>query len=271
MCGVSYLIKMNFSAIQKSPLKGRFIEGVLSYTKRKKCVEKPSNLPRIIAHLKDNIPKGWENVFEEAWDELVVIAKLLDEKSPVFYPKIPDLFRAFELTKLKEVRVVLVGQDPYHSVNSKGVCISHGLAFSVREGEPVPPSLQNIYKEIKNGDPNFIIPSHGNLELWAKREGVLLLNTCLTVVPGKPDSHAKYGIWLPFITKVLNAIAKANPKCIYLLFGRKSQEIKKFIDDKAIILETSHPSPMGVNKGFAGSKIFAKVNQFLKVPINWQL
>lgn len=217
--------------------------------------------------VKTNTPRGWEPVFENAKNELGMISDILEEKGE-YLPLKKNLFRAFSLTPLQKVRVVIFGQDPYHGYDNNGQPQAQGLSFSVSRGVTVPPSLRNIYKEIKRSYPNWEIPNHGCLDHWAS-QGVLLLNSSLTVMPRNPDSHSKSKLWLPFIRWVLVAIENVNPKCIYVLWGKKAEKMKKFISNKAIILESSHPSPFSARRGFEGCGHFHKINEYLDNPIQW--
>lgn len=168
------------------------------------------------------------------------------------------IFNAFEKCSLTELRVVIIGQDPYPT---KGH--AHGLSFSVEEDvRPLPKSLQNIFKELKE-DLNLELPENGNLERWAK-QGVLLLNNVLTVEEGRADSHASRG-WEKFTDAVLNLINKEKQNVVFLLWGKKAQEKGKLIDvNKHLILTSVHPSPLSVYRGFYGCKHFSKTNQFLR-------
>lgn len=219
-------------------------------------------------------PYSWESVFKSAENELKDISDILENDKKVngrFYPDCKNLFKAFELTSLQKVKVVIMGQDPFHGLNSDGTPQAQGLSFSVKRGAKVPPSLVNIYKELKSTVEDFQIPNHGDLSSWSK-QGVLLLNQCLTVRPGSPDSHKE--IWLSLIKKVINAILDVNQNCIFVLWGRKAQKIQKMLGGRSIILEAGHPSPMSV-KDFYGCNHFNKINDLLKgqgkSPINWNL
>ena len=220
------------------------------------------------------VPPGWNKVFEECLPEFEVVASVLNEKiqdGEIYFPLKRDLFRAFQYCPLDRVRVVIIGQDPYHSTNL-GNPVANGMAFSVNKGESIPPSLRNIYKEIARDYPTFRIPNHGDLTGWA-RQGVFLLNTCLTVKPHIAGSHKTF--WLPVIKKVIEAINQANPRCIYVLWGAKAQKMEEFIRGKSIILKSSHPSPFSYSRGFYGCKHFSTINQILtemnQREIDWQI
>jgi uracil-DNA glycosylase len=224
---------------------------------------------------------GWKDVFDNSIDELEQISNIIEsiilEKGDLIYPRKQDIFNAFKLTNLNDVKVVIVGQDPYHTFNNKSnLPTAMGLSFSVRDDEKIPPSLINIFKEIKNNYPDtFTIPKTGNLEPWTK-SGVLLLNSCLTVEHSTPGAHSGvFTLWTPFIKNVLKSINDVNPKCIFLLWGKDSQKLKKYIGEQSIILEAAHPSPFSVNKGFFGCNHFKQVNDLLekqkKTTIDWNL
>ena len=187
----------------------------------------------------------------------------------VIYPPQSDVFNAFKLTELDNLKVVLLGQDPYHGPNQ-----AHGLAFSVRHGVRVPPSLQNMYKELALEYPEFVIPAHGCLEDWAK-QGVLLLNTVLTVVATQANSHRHLG-WEQFTDKVIAQISTHCQGIVFLLWGSHAQKKGRFIDrQRHYVLEAPHPSPLSAHRGFLGCGHFKQVNELLvkqgKAPINWQL
>lgn len=221
---------------------------------------------------------SWRQLFNSSIDELELISKIIEdiilEKGDIIYPLKKDIFNAFKLTELNNVRVVIIGQDPYHSLNkNSNLPTAMGLSFSVNDDEQIPPSLQNIFKEIKNNYPeDFKIPSSGNLTKWAK-QGILLLNSCLTVEHGKPGSHSgKFTLWTPFIKNVFKIINDNNPKCIYVLWGKDAQNLKKYIGENSIIIEAAHPSPFSCSKGFYGCNHFLKINKLLKNnPIDWNL
>lgn len=225
----------------------------------------------------DRLQGGWYEVFKKSEDELINIfnqlEKLENEQHKIIYPLKEDIFNAFYLTPLDKIKVVIIGQDPYHSCNSKtNLPTAMGLSFSVKDGDPIPPSLRNIFTEIKSNIEDFTIPKSGNLTGWTS-QGIFLLNSCLTVEAHCPGSHCgKYMLWTPFIRDVLKAISIVNPTCIFLLWGKDAQTIKKYIGEKSIILESAHPSPFSYHKGFEGCKHFSKVNKLLKYdPINWNL
>lgn len=173
------------------------------------------------------------------------------------FPPMNEIYAAFEYCPLKDLKVVILGQDPYHG---KGQ--AHGLAFSVNDRIQYPPSLQNIFKELKR-DLNLPIPNSGNLQRWAN-QGVLLLNTVLTVEEGKPDSHKNQG-WENFTDAVIESINAHKENVIFLLWGNKAISKKKLINlDKHVVLETSHPSPLSVYRGFEGCGHFSETNRILR-------
>lgn len=215
-------------------------------------------------------PPGWELVFQESKRDLEDVSKILQEQGE-FYPLKADLFRAYHMVKPEDVRVVILGQDPYHSNGSFGPT-AMGMSFSVRRGDSIPPSLRNIFLELKQEIPEFKIPSHGDLSSWSS-QGVMLLNACLTVRPGEAGSHGK--IWNFLLENTMNHIAKFHPNCIYLLWGLPAQKHKEHIPRRSVILEAAHPSPLSASKGFFGCGHFKKVNEILRergeMSIDWNL
>lgn len=189
-------------------------------------------------------------------------------KGKKIYPPQQDIFNALKFTPYEAVKVVIIGQDPYHNPNQ-----AHGLSFSVRKGIPAPPSLQNIFKEISD-DLNIPAPNHGCLEGWAK-QGVLLLNAVLTVEENKPQSHAKIG-WQQFTDKVIHSLNDHPESIVFLLWGSYAQQKEALINtDKHYVLKAPHPSPLSAHRGFLGCKHFSKANELLekmgRPPINWDL
>ena len=184
----------------------------------------------------------------------------------IAYPPPKLIFNAFDLCPFDSVKVVIIGQDPYHG---KGQ--AHGLCFSVPEGIPVPPSLQNIYKELHD-DIGKEISASGNLEHWAK-QGVLLLNATLTVLSGRAGSHQGLG-WETFTDAVIQKISDQKEHVVFLLWGKYAQEKGKNIDEsKHLVLRAAHPSPFSAHNGFFGCRHFSKTNEYLKEhgiePIEW--
>lgn len=185
------------------------------------------------------------------------------------YPPPSDVFNAFDLTELDKVKVVILGQDPYHGPHQ-----AHGLCFSVLPQVKTPPSLKNIYKELASDIENFAIPNHGFLQSWAK-QGVLMLNTVLTVEQGQAHSHAKIG-WEQFTDTVIQQMSEHRQGIIFLLWGSHAQKKGQLIDKhKHIILTAPHPSPLSAHRGFLGCRHFSKTNQLLieqgSEPICWQV
>lgn len=217
------------------------------------------------------LDKSW---YEQIGDELnqPYIAKLKqflqqeEVAGEIVYPKSSEIFSALNLTSFKNVRVVIIGQDPYHGEGQ-----AHGLAFSVRKGVRLPPSLKNIYKEIEQ-EFGITMPKHGDLTGWAK-QGVLLLNATLTVRHAQAASHQRKG-WEKFTDAVIRAVNEHHKHVVFMLWGAYAQKKGAFIDlKKHLVLETVHPSPLSAHRGFLGCGHFAKANEYLekhgKARINW--
>ena len=186
----------------------------------------------------------------------------------VVYPAAEDIFNAFHLTPLSKVKVVIIGQDPYHNANQ-----AHGLCFSVKPEVEIPPSLVNIYKELQS-DLGCYIPNNGYLVKWAE-QGVLLLNTVLTVRAHQAASHQGKG-WEMFTDAIIKAVNEQDRPIVFILWGKPAQTKKKMLTNpKHLILEAPHPSPLSAYRGFFGSKPFSKTNDFLIAhgiePIDWQI
>ena len=189
-------------------------------------------------------------------------------KTRRIYPPGNDIFNAFHLTPLSRVKAVILGQDPYHGDGQ-----AHGLCFSVNKGVEIPPSLVNIYKELHD-DIGFVIPDHGCLTKWAE-QGVLLLNTVLTVRAHQANSHRNIG-WEQFTDAAIMALNRQDRPIVFMLWGRPAREKKKLLTNpKHLVLEAAHPSPLSAYSGFFGCRHFSKCNQFLQshgvAPIDWQL
>lgn len=185
-----------------------------------------------------------------------------------YYPAVNDIFHAFKLTPLNEVKCVILGQDPYHQPNQ-----AMGLSFSVPTGTKIPPSLRNILKELES-DLLIKAPQHGDLTNWS-REGVLLLNTILTVSENSPLSHQKLG-WERFVEKILTILSSQNPFVVFVLWGKSAQVFSRCVDEsKHLVIVGVHPSPLSAHRGFLGSKPFSKINKALLVhgesTIDWRL
>jgi uracil-DNA glycosylase len=196
------------------------------------------------------------------------------ESGETIYPKQDDVFNAFSYTDLADIKVVILGQDPYHGCNEQNTPQAHGLAFSVEHGFKIPPSLVNIYKELTTDIKGFITPSHGNLSSWSK-QGVLLLNTVLTVKKANAHSHAKLG-WEEFTNAVIQDINSHNKGCVFILWGSHAQKKgKKINQDKHMVLAGPHPSPLSAYRGFFGCQHFSKTNTWLTnndlQPIDWKI
>ncbi|MBP8220333.1 MAG: uracil-DNA glycosylase [Aeromonadaceae bacterium] len=191
------------------------------------------------------------------------------EAGKLIYPPVADVFNAFKYTEFDRVRVVILGQDPYHGPRQ-----AHGLCFSVQPGVATPPSLVNIYKELARDIPGFQIPSHGHLVSWAA-QGILLLNTVLTVEAGMAHSHAKLG-WEQFTDRVIAALNAERSGIVFLLWGSHAQKKGQFIDrQRHHVLMAPHPSPLSAHRGFLGCGHFSQTNRLLLAQglpaIEWQL
>jgi len=206
---------------------------------------------------------GWEEVFQDCLPEF----RDLDEdlKGQEFYPLKKHLFRAFDLTPLSRVSVVIIGQDPYPQMimlPQGRVPRAQGLSFSVHKEDAIPASLKNIYKELQNTVTGFQPPMHGDLSYWAY-QGVLLLNSCLTVRPNEPGSHGQ--MWMGFVTKVLQAINEKRPGTVFILWGKQAQELESLVGERAKIIKGAHPSPLSANRGgFFGGNYFNLANRLLQ-------
>ncbi len=216
------------------------------------------------------IEESWKLALQDEFetDSFHSLKDFLQEeiKSQTIYPPGRQIFSAFNLTPLTAVRVVILGQDPYHGRGQ-----AHGLAFSVPDGIKIPPSLQNIYKEL-NSDLGIPIPQTGNLEKWA-RQGVLLLNATLTVRASQAGSHQNHG-WEPFTDQVIKTISELRAGVVFLLWGKFAQEKESLIDtSKHFVLKAPHPSPFSVHRGFFGCRHFSKTNEILRTngmgEIDW--
>lgn len=210
------------------------------------------------------IYNDWKPFFQSRTQQLESIFDKIDFNQ-IVYPKSEDIFNSFNLCAYENVKVVIIGQDPYHNEGQ-----AQGLAFSVPEGFPIPPSLKNIYTELLSD--MGIKNNTGNLIPWAK-QGVFLINTALTVEKNKPMSHTKIG-WQDFVIDAIKEIDKKE-NVIFLLWGGEAKKFKKYIGEKNHIIEGPHPSPLSCYRGFYGSKPFSKINELLKTnglkEINWQL
>lgn len=225
--------------------------------------------------MRPQIDPSWEAPLADALAGLPALHAFLDAEAAAgkqVYPPAADRFRALELTPLPAVRVVILGQDPYHGPGQ-----AHGLSFSVRPGVKVPPSLANIYREL-HADLGLVAPRHGCLEPWAKA-GVLLLNTVMTVEGGRAASHRGRG-WEAFTDAVIRAVAAKPGPVVFLLWGAQAQAKAGFVRTVAqggehLVLSAPHPSPLSAYKGWFGSRPFSRANAFLEqhgaAPIDWAL
>jgi uracil-DNA glycosylase len=207
------------------------------------------------------IESSWKNVLKEEFEKpyFARLSKVVRDAylSKIIYPAPKSILNAFTLCPFDKVKVVILGQDPYHSAGQ-----AHGLSFSVPDGVKSPPSLQNIYKEIKN-DIGTEVPNNGNLEHWAE-QGILLLNATLTVEQGKPASHQGLG-WETFTDAVIKTISDKKEQVVFLLWGNYARSKAILIDkSKHLVLEAPHPSPFSAHSGFFGCKHFSKTNTYLK-------
>lgn len=218
------------------------------------------------------IGNDWDSVLADEFkkDYFLEIKDFVDEEyeSKTVYPPYEEIFNAFKLTPLSDVKVVILGQDPYHEPGQ-----AHGLAFSTPEGRPIPRSLKNIFKEI-NEEYDYPVPESGCLESWAK-QGVFLLNTVLTVEKGNANSHSKCG-WQTFTDNVIKILDGQAQPIVFLLWGKQAEKKKKLINNpNHLVLVTSHPSPFSARRGFFGSNHFKLANEFLKEnkkeEIDWKL
>jgi uracil-DNA glycosylase len=219
-----------------------------------------------------NQSKTWKELLNDEFQKeyfLKLKSFLADEyKTRRIYPDMNDIFNALRYTAYEDVKVVILGQDPYHGYGQ-----AHGLCFSVKKGVTPPPSLKNIFKELQS-DVGCTIPNHGELTSWAN-QGVLLLNTVLTVREGQPNSHKNKG-WEIFTDEIIKLLNEREKPMVFLLWGANARSKKKLITNpNHLILETVHPSPLSAYNGFFGCKHFSTANKFLsehgETPINWQL
>lgn len=211
----------------------------------------------------------WKDVFKsiKAENDFSGLEAGLEEKyanGKVFPPR-DQIYTAFELTPFENVRVVILGQDPYHGEHQ-----SHGLAFSVNEGIKIPPSLRNIYKELESD--LGIVREDGSLKDWAT-EGVLLLNTVLTVDAHEANSHRKLG-WQPFTDEIIRHVSDDLENVVFILWGKPAQQKERLIDtDKHLVIKSTHPSPLSAHRGFFGTKPFSRANDYLtengRKPVDW--
>jgi len=219
------------------------------------------------------IESSWKQLLKSEFSkpyfqQIPVHLKTEKSQGKAIFPPGPLIFNAFNTTPVDKIKVVILGQDPYHGPGQ-----AHGLSFSVPNGVPQPPSLINILKEL-NDDIGINMPTHGNLTRWAK-QGVFLLNASLTVRSGEPMSHAKIG-WAEFTNAVIKKISDTKAHVVFMLWGKFAQEKRTLIDEsKHLILRSVHPSPLSAHGGFFGCKHFSKANAWLISkgidPVDWQL
>jgi uracil-DNA glycosylase len=217
---------------------------------------------------------SWQSFIQQQqqqayYQKIVAFLEQQQQLNKIIYPAKVDWFTAFELTPLNEVKVVILGQDPYHGPDQ-----AHGLSFSVLSQNKIPPSLRNIFKELTTDIEGFITPSHGCLQQWAE-QGVLLLNSVLTVEKGKAHSHAKCG-WETFTDNAIEYLNATQSGVVYLLWGAHAQKKARLINsDKNLILTSAHPSPLSAHRGFLGCQHFSKTNIYLekngKSSIDWTI
>ncbi|MCL4115527.1 uracil-DNA glycosylase [Vibrio lentus] len=219
-------------------------------------------------------PKTWESIINDErekayFQSVLAFVEQQRNSGKTVYPPQEQVFSAFDMTPFESVRVVILGQDPYHGANQ-----AHGLAFSVLPGVKIPPSLRNMYKELAQDIEGFEIPSHGYLDTWAS-QGVLMLNTVLTVEEAKAHSHAKCG-WETFTDTIIAELNQRSEPIIFLLWGAHAQKKGQAIDaDKHHVLVAPHPSPLSARRGFFGCQHFSMTNELLssinQQPIDWTL
>lgn len=218
------------------------------------------------------IENDWDDILSDEFEKEYYqnLRHFLDNEysTKTIFPSKDNIYTALKLTPYKDVKVVILGQDPYHEINQ-----AHGLAFSVNKNVDIPPSLVNIYKELKN-DLGYEIPNHGYLIDWAK-QGVLLLNTVLTVQEHKANSHKAKG-WEILTDKIIEKLNEKQEPVVFILWGNNARNKAKYITNKKhLIIESVHPSPLSAYNGFFGSKPFSKTNSFLRnnniKEINWQI
>lgn len=219
------------------------------------------------------LEQSWKHALQDEFDKpymqkLRAFLLVEQQQGKVIYPKSSEYLQALDLTPVQNVKVVVLGQDPYHGDGQ-----AHGLSFSVKPDVRIPPSLRNIYKELHD-DIGFTSPSHGYLESWA-RQGVLLLNSVLTVERAQAASHQKRG-WEEFTDAIIRVVNAKDDPVVFLLWGSYAQKKAAFVDQsKHLVLKAVHPSPLSAHRGFFGCKHFSQANAFLKlhrrVPIDWTL
>lgn len=218
------------------------------------------------------LDNDWGKILKDEFkkDYYLKLRRFLEEeyRTKTVYPEMRDIFNALKFTSFKDTKVVILGQDPYHG---KGQ--SHGLSFSVKKGVKTPPSLRNMYKEL-NTDLGFKLPNNGYLKKWTE-QGVLLLNTSLTVREAEANSHRKIG-WEIFTDKIIQTLNEREDPVVFILWGNNAKAKEELItNDRHCIIKSVHPSPLSASRGFFGSKPYSKTNEFLKSigkkAIDWQI
>lgn len=216
--------------------------------------------------------KSWRDFIESQAEESYFrrLMNFVDQERQIkdIYPPRKDMFSCFAACQLSDVKVVIIGQDPYH-----GPCQAHGMSFSVREGVKIPPSLVNIFKELQS-DLGISPPKSGFLQKWAER-GVLLMNTSWSVEKGKPGSHSRLG-WMEFSERILKMLNDHKNPMVFILWGAHAQKVGRVVTNpKHLIIKSAHPSPFSADRGFFGSRPFSRANKFLEETgrgaINWDL
>lgn len=222
--------------------------------------------------IRNIIGNDWDEILKDEFDkayfkEIIVFLEEAYDNRTIFPPK-SEIFNALKLSSYRDTKVLILGQDPYYNPGQ-----ANGLSFSVKEGVKIPPSLKNIYKELE-ADLEIPIADTGSLISWAK-QGVLLLNTSLTVEEKKPNSHKNIG-WQIFTDAIIKILNEKERPCVFILWGNNAISKERFITNpKHLIIKSSHPSPLSARRGFFGSKVFSRTNQFLKEnkekEINWKI
>ncbi|MCI1186271.1 uracil-DNA glycosylase [Hymenobacter sp. DH14] len=217
------------------------------------------------------IAESWRPVladeFEKPYFQKLIAFVKGEYATATVYPAGSQIFHAFDATPFDQVKVVILGQDPYHGRGQ-----AHGLSFSVQDGQRTPPSLVNIFKELQSDIPGTAVATNGNLDRWAQ-QGVLLLNATLTVRAGEPASHQKRG-WEEFTDAVIRKVSEGRPHVVFILWGAYAGKKSELIDErKHLVIKSVHPSPFAADKGFFGSKPFSKANAWLAehrlAPVKW--
>lgn len=221
----------------------------------------------LYTYTKSNIPPGWEELFSQAEPEIQQISDILEKEKTKGFRIVPDMentFRVFYMCRPENIRVIILGQDPFFQILTNGKTRAQGLSFSVSPDDVIPSSLHNIYKEIKNNYSNAIIPKNGDISHWVP-QGVFLINANLTCRVNEPGSHSKYKLWMPFMDKFLKFLSTVNKDVIFLLWGKDAQQLEGIIEKSfRNILKSAHPSGLSANRGFFGCGHFKTVNDILR-------